>query len=346
MKRIPWNLICLAVLIAYPFVPGIASVRGIPLGPKIGDIFIYAILALGLNVVVGQAGLFQLGIAAFFAIGAYITGILTVSELPFQIGFWWALAASTVGAAVAGVLLAAPTLRLRGDYLAIVTLGFAEVLKYTLINIESITNGPRGLNPVPPPSLAWIRMAPAWDTDYRGFYFLVLGLLVLVVWILRNMERSRLGRALTAIREDELAAQCMGVKTTPVKLIAFAIGAGLAGMAGCLCATRLQNTGAPTSYDFSVSIIVICFLIIGGLGNVYGAILGAFVIRGFDVILSPILDQVVQHRFPGTQSVFLTFTNWRLLFFGMALILMMRFRPEGILPAEGMREELHEKAGA
>ncbi len=367
MDRLPWKWICLAAFIAFPFIPGIGAVKGIQLGPQLVSIFIFGILALGLNVVVGQAGLLQLGIAAFFAIGAYITGILTVADFPFQVGFWWAVLASTAGAALAGVVLGAPTLRLRGDYLAIVTLGFAEVIKYTFINLEQITSGSRGLNPVPPPSgldrvlfpvvapldftsfrptarlgLGWFPFAPDWTGDYRLFYFLCLGVLVLVVVLLKNLENSRLGRALTAIREDELAASCMGVNTVLVKLITFAIGAGLAGLAGSLYATRLQTTAQPTSYDFAVSIITLCFLIVGGLGNCYGVLLGVLIIRGIDVVLLPILDQIAQEKFKGTQNVFLQFTNWKWMIFGLALVLMMRFRPEGLLPAAGIKEEMHE----
>ncbi len=342
MDRLPWKWICLAAFIAFPFIPGIGAVKGVQLGPQLVSIFIFGILALGLNVVVGQAGLLQLGIAAFFAIGAYITGILTVADFPFQVGFWWAVLASTAGAALAGVVLGAPTLRLRGDYLAIVTLGFAEVTKYAFINLEQITSGSRGLNPIPPPSYSLFGQEPDWSGDYRNFYFLTLAILVWVVVLLKSLERSRLGRALTAVREDELAASCMGVNTVLVKLIAFAIGAGLAGLAGSLYATRLQTTAQPTSYDFAVSIITLCFLIVGGLGNCYGVLLGVLIIRGIDVVLLPILDHIAQERFEGTQNVFLQFTNWKWMIFGLALVLMMRFRPEGLIPAAGIKEEMHE----
>lgn len=338
-KRERYALGALGALLLYPAVPFAQSVAGIQLGPAFVKIFIFSLLALGLNVVVGYAGLLQLGIAAFFALGAYITGILTVSDYPFQTGFWVALPASVLGAGAAGLVLGAPTLRLRGDYLAIVTLGFAEVIKYALINLDEITRGARTLGPIPPPSLSWLGIDPAWESNYRWYYYLTLSILVALVILLQNLERSRLGRALLAIREDELAASCMGVNPTRVKLIAFAIGAAIAGMAGCLFATSLQNTASPQNYDFAISIIVLCFLIVGGIGNIYGAILGAFVILGFDSILSPILDKQVQSIFSGSQSVFLSFSNWRWLIFGLALVLMMRFRPEGALPARPDEEE-------
>ncbi|HLG42319.1 MAG TPA: branched-chain amino acid ABC transporter permease, partial [Planctomycetota bacterium] len=294
IPKIRWEWTFLFLLLIYPFIPFLQDIEGIPLGTQVVSIFIFAILALGLNAVVGYSGLLQLGIAAFFAIGAYITGILTVSDYPFQAGFWIALPLSVIGAGLAGVILGAPTLRLRGDYLAIVTLGFAEVIRYSLINLDEITNSNRALNPVPPPSLSWlaslpeglirfslaaavlaglaaagfilwrrlrefpgqwaaakaarrfrawiqfvhhyvgpsavlgallwamvsvltaasVAIQPEWDSDYRWFYYLIFAILVLLVVILRNLERSRLGRALMAIREDELAASCMGVNPT------------------------------------------------------------------------------------------------------------------------------------
>jgi len=413
MPKIRWEWTWLFVLLAYPFLPFLQAIEGIPLGTPIVSILIFAILALGLNVVVGYSGLLQLGIAAFFAIGAYITGILTVPDYPFQAGFWIALPLSVIGAGVAGVILGAPTLRLRGDYLAIVTLGFAEVIRYSLINLDEITNSNRALNPVPPPSLSWlsalpgglirvglaaaalaglaaaclvlwkrmgefrkhldtvrsspeirgwlrfahyylgpaavigavgwafvavitaesVAIQPEWGSDYRWFYYLIFAILAALVVVLRNLERSRLGRALMAIREDELAASCMGVNPTRVKLVAFALGAAIAGLAGSLYATFQQSTASPNNYDFAVSIMALCFLIVGGLGNCYGAILGAFIILGVDRIFSPWMDKQVQKVLSDSQSVFLSFSNWRWMIFGAILVLMMRFRPEGALPA-------------
>jgi branched-chain amino acid transport system permease protein len=307
----------LALLPALPFVTPW-------LGGQVKDILIFCILALGLNVVVGYTGLLQLGIAAFFGIGAYITGILTVDQFPFRWGFWPAMVASALGAGIAGMLLAAPTLRLRGDYLAIVTLGFGEVVKFSIKNLESITNGSKALNPIADPTLpGW---TPNWSEDYRGYYFLALAVLGAVVWGLRNLEDSRIGRAWMAIREDELAAACMGLNAARVKLSAFALGAGLAGLAGSLYAASLDQT-APDAYDFGRSITVLCFLIIGGMGNLSGALVGTFVLMSYDNILTPLLDEAFQKS--GREFRFSTF---KLVVFGLALILMMRFRPEGILP--------------
>ncbi len=335
LKRNAGWLAALAVLAAFPVVPGTDGLR---LGPQVRDIFIFAILALGLNVVVGYTGLLQLGIAAFFGIGAYIAGILTVPQFPFQVGFWWAALAATLGAGLAGVLLAAPTLRLRGDYLAIVTLGFGEVVKFSIKYLENITNGSKALNPLPYPRLPGDtgELGDFWANNYRGYYYLCLGFLVLVVVLLRNLERSRAGRAWMAIREDELAATCMGINATRVKLSAFALGSALAGLAGSLYATSLGATGGPDSYTFNRSITVLCFLIIGGMGNLAGALVGTFVLMGYDNVLTPRIDEYVQER-----GWSFRFSDVKLIVFGLALILMMRFRPEGLLPSRRRKEELH-----
>jgi branched-chain amino acid transport system permease protein len=333
-RRVPWMVACFAALALFPLLPADTT----ELGLQVRNILVFCILALGLNVVVGYSGLLQLGIAAFFGIGAYVTGILTVEQFPFRWGFWPAFVAATVGAGIAGVLLAAPTLRLRGDYLAIVTLGFGEVIKFSIKNLENITNGSRALNPLPSPWLPGV--APeAWDRNYRLYYYLALASLILVVVVLRNLENSRLGRAWMAIREDELAATCMGLNAAGVKLSAFAVGAALSGLAGSLYAVSLSQTGGPDSYTFNRSITVLCFLIIGGMGNIKGALLGTFVLMGYDNILTPALDGWVQKT--GSR---IRFTDIKLIVFGLALILMMRFRPEGILPSRRLQRELHHEA--
>jgi len=309
----------LAILPILPFMPP-------KLGGEIKTILVFCILALGLNVVVGYTGLLQLGIAAFFGIGAYITGILTVDQFPFRWSFWTAMVAATLGAGIAGVLLATPTLRLRGDYLAIVTLGFGEVVKFAIKNLENITNGSKALNPIPDPSIAGLDID--WTNSYRGYYYLALFVLAAVVLLLRNLEDSRLGRAWMAIREDELAATCMGINAARVKLSAFALGAALAGLAGSLYAVSLDQTGGPDSYTFNRSIQVLCFLIIGGMGSIEGAIVGTLVLLGYDNLLTPLLDGWIQK--PGRSF---KFSDVKLIVFGLALILMMRFRPEGIFPA-------------
>ena len=297
---------------------------------------IFAILALGLNVVLGSAGILHLGIAAFFAIGAYITGILTVATFPFQTGFTIAIIAATLGTALSGIVLGLPTLRLRGDYLALVTLGFGEVIRYSVRNFGQITGGSQSLNPVPRPEWFGVDFM-----HYRPFYYLCLAILVGVVLMLRNLDRSRLGRAWNAIREDELAATCMGINATKVKLLAFSIGAAIAGLAGCLYATKLGSTAAPDDYGFSVSVLVLCCVILGGMGSIRGVLIGVVLLVGYDVIVTRELDNWLQQGpLAGVNNPLLRFTTWKLMIFGMVLILMMRFRPEGIWPSKRMHARI------
>jgi branched-chain amino acid transport system permease protein len=355
LKRLPWMLILLVLAIAYPLVPGLNTwmfnFTGQPVGGAMPTLFIYAILALGLNVVVGYCGLLHLGIGAFFGIGAYITGILCVKDYPFQVGFFVALPLSILGAALLAVILSAPVLRLRGDYLALVTLGFGEVLRFVLRNLESITYGTKGINPMPPPLTFWRGKEIEWTSNYLYWYFVTLAFLVAVILFLRNIERSRLGRGWVAVREDELAAACMGLNTARLKLSAFAIGAGLAGLAGSLFAFRQNGTGSPDEYSFNTSINVLCCLILGGLGNRKGVIIGVLLIYGYENIISPALDSWIQAvtkrasdvnnevrlfglRLGSNGSPYLTFSGWRLMIFGLVLIFVMRFRPHGLFPAK------------
>jgi branched-chain amino acid transport system permease protein len=346
------ELIALAILLFYPFFPfldrAVEAIAGAPLrlDRQLVNIYIFAILALALNLQVGYAGLLQLGIAAFFAIGAFSTGILTVEKYPFQLGFWGALVAAPLTAGIAGLALAAPTIRLRGDYLAIVTLGFGEVVRVVLLNLENITDGPRGLNPIPEPWLPpWVAGdAAAGGTGRLSFlvmYYVSLALLAALVVLFGVLERSRLGRSFVALREDELASACMGLNPARIKLFAFALGAAIAGMAGALYATNLTTTAEPNTYDFNYSIMVLCCLIIGGLGSLKGVLIGAFVLLSFDNVLSPLLTGLIQKGSEGSTNVLMSFSNWRWLIFGMVLILMMRFRPEGLWPSSRMRAELH-----
>ncbi len=342
--RLGWEPAIFAMLLAYPLLPVFESsffaLTKRSLGDQMPTVFIFAILALGLNVVVGYTGLLHLGIAAFFAVGAYVAGILTVGAYPFGAPFVVALVAGTLVAALLGLLLGAPTLRLRGDYLALVTLGFGEVVRFGLKNLDAVTAGAKGLSPLPPPTGPEVGID--WIGDYRPFYYLTLLLLIGVSVMLSNLERSRLGRAWIALREDELAANCMGLNPSKLKLAAFALGAGLAGMAGVLYATRLTSTAAPDAYDFNKSVFILCCVILGGLGSRPGVLLGVFLLVGFDNILSPILDTAIQQTFPSNESrIYRTFTGWRLSIFGLALILMMRFRPEGLIPSSRVKHELH-----
>jgi branched-chain amino acid transport system permease protein len=352
-----WPLVFFVVLALYPAFPAFDALFRAQAGRSLGDqmpgLFIFAILALALNVVVGNVGLLHLGIAAFFGIGAYTVGILTVPAYPFEMSFWIALVLGGLMAAVFGGLLGVPTLRLRGDYLALVTLGFGEVVKFSIKNLDAITAGTRSLNPVPPPSVPGVQPA-AWAASYQPFYYLTLAFLAATYFVLARLERSRLGRAWIAVREDELAASCMGLNVTKLKLSAFIFAAALAGIAGGLFAAKMTSTAGPDEYDFNKSIFLLCCLILGGLGSRNGVLLGVFLLYGFDNILSPIVDSYIQARNGPPQRYVLnlglmnlpisgqmqTFSGWRLGIFGLILILVMRFRPSGLWPSNRVRDEL------
>ncbi|MFO0783379.1 MAG: branched-chain amino acid ABC transporter permease [Phycisphaerales bacterium] len=349
-------LIDSCILLAFLLVPLLD--RALPndwqVGEPLTDVFVYAVLALGLNVLTGFTGLLNLGVAAFAALGAYAFAISTCEIYPFQLGFWPGLLVTLVVGAVAGFLLGAPTLRVRGDYLAIVTLGFGEIVKDTLINLEAITKGTQGINPLPKPSLFGTPL------EATGQYFLMLGILVAVVVGQRALEHSRMGRAWISIREDELASRAMGIRPDRTKMVAFATCAALAALAGGLMASRLSSSGEPNNYDFQVSVLALCIIIVGGLGSVRGVLLGALIVVGMNTMLLPWLGKVIgtpeqpdlaalkaAHGLEyawlflkaWSANVLLSPDKWKFLLFGMALILMMIFRPEGLLPPRGIHEE-------
>ncbi len=275
---------------------------------------IFVLLALGLNVIVGFAGLLNLGYAAFFAIGAYTYALV---NLHWHVSFWPGLVISGISAAIFGALLAFPALRLTGDYLAIVTLGFGEIVRIALNNLDEITGGPNGLLGIAHPTI--------WNGESFGvnpvpYYYLLLVLCTLTALALARLEDSRVGRSWVAMREDELAASCMGVDLIRAKLLAFGLGAGIAGFAGCVFAAK-QGTISPDSFDFILSVTVLAMIVLGGLGSIRGAILGAFVVT--------LLPEMLRG-----------FQMYRMLLFGFALILMMLFRPQGLMGDIKHREEL------
>jgi branched-chain amino acid transport system permease protein len=343
-----WVLVLFLLLALYPFLPIAEANRG----EQFTILFIYAILGLGLNVVIGYTGLLHLGIAAFFGIGAYTIGILTVPFFPFQQSFLVAAAAATLVAAAVGVATTAPILRLRGDYLALVTLGFGLIALYAIRNLDAITEGTKGMNPIEAGPIPGVREnvdLSDWQVNsewgvrwykYPYLYFLVLGTLALVMALLRSLERSRLGRAWVALREDELAASCMGLNPARLKLAAIAIGAGLAGLAGAFYAMALRTTGNPSAFDFTLSMTMVCCVILGGLGNRPGVLLGVFLLIGFDRIATNILDNWIQDNVGTGGENYMKISGWRLAIFGLVLILMMRFRPAGLIPEARHAREL------
>jgi ABC-type branched-subunit amino acid transport system permease subunit len=285
-----------------------------------GTVGIYVLMGLGLNIVVGLAGLLDLGYVAFFAIGAYTTGLLTSpAPISLQIGFWPAFIFSVALAALAGILLGFPVLRMRGDYLAIVTLGFGEIIR-VLIRSDMMApylGGPQGVRDIAGPSLFGLSLM----TEKSYLYLIIIGILLTIVFT-NYLQNSRVGRAWMAMREDETVAQAMGINTLYYKLLAFSTGAAFAGVGGALFAARNQYTG-PDDHTLMVSINVLCLLIVGGMGSIPGVIVGAFVLKGLPEILRE-LD------------------IYRLLVFGALLVVMMIIRPEGLWPASRRRMELHE----
>jgi branched-chain amino acid transport system permease protein len=275
-----------------------------------GTVGLYVILGLGLNLIVGLSGQLVLGYIAFFAIGAYTMALLN-SPIPHNImlGFWPAVVLGVLLAALAGLLLGLPLMRLRGDYLAIVTLGFGEIIRILLKSdaLTDITGGPRGIQNISGPRLFGIQ----FNSDIH-FTYLILAAALLAAFVYHRLERSRAGRAWLAIREDETVARATGVNTTKYKLLALALGAAFAGLAGAIYASRNQFTG-PEEHSLMASINVLSLIIVGGMGNIPGTILGAFALKGLPEILRE-------------------FANYRLLTFGALLVVMMLSRPDGLIP--------------
>jgi branched-chain amino acid transport system permease protein len=300
------------------------------------ELLILSVLALGLNVILGTTGLLHLGIAAFYGIGCCIAGILTTSIFPFQTNFLLAAAVAALGTALVGLVLGAPVLRLRGDYLALVTLGFGQIAITVLLEFENITGGKKTLQGLFPPLLPFVTDGALgrrgdWQV-FPAFYYLCLAVLILVYVGLGNLERSRLGRGLVAVREDELAAAAMGLNPARLKLAALAIGAGVAGLAGSLFAMHNTNTTEPqNSFNFNWSIIILAAVILGGLSSRPGVLWGVILLIGFDKIVSRLIDDNLQASGFGADSLF-RLANWRLMIFGLVLIVMMRFAPHGLLP--------------
>jgi len=318
---------------------------------------VFVLLALGLNLVVGVAGLLDLGYAAFFAIGAYtyayvaspfgnsILGIDVVAGLGTEVGglvFWPMLLIGALVAATFGILLGAPTLRLRGDYLAIVTLGFGEIVPIVFLNSDALTNGTNGIGGLLRPSLPIIGSFSAINP--WPYYITMLALVTFVMIMCYRLVESRLGRAWEAIREDELAAAANGINTVTVKLLAFALGASTAGIAGVFNASKLV-TVSPDQFTFIVSFTVLAMVVLGGMGNFWGVAVGAFVIYTINNVLLKVLnqffDQVQLPSILGFNIADIDFIQLQFLLYGLALVGMMLLRPEGLFPNSRRKRELH-----
>lgn len=300
------------------------------------DTLLFVLLALGLNVVVGFAGLLDLGFVAFYAIGHYAYAIPTAGEfskglilrggkdLPpvpvWENWMWLLLFVGIAAAMIAGVILGGPTLRLRGDYLAIVTLGFGEIVRIAARNFDGITLGSRGINRVPNPVIGSFDFSTSWV----GYYYLLLVLTVIVIVAIVNLNHSRVGRSWHAIREDEIAAEAMGVDTLKMKLWAFAIGASTAGIAGAVQASRIGFV-SPDEFTLLISIFILSMVVLGGMGSIVGAIVGAAIIK--------IVPEYLRTR---SQDFQLYYD----LIFGAVLVVMMIFRPQGLFPSRRRAIEL------
>lgn len=371
-----------AIAILFPFIDQIAQTKWIA---TVIEIQIFVMLALGLNIVVGFAGLLDLGYAAFFAIGAYTTGLLCSPQLGIQWNFWLVLPIAAAVAGVAGVILGSPTLRLKGDYIAIVTLGFGEIVPVVFRNLTAVrveepiskiigtlaghpewavcllgcdrainlTGGEAGINPIGRPVLPVV--GTFTSTNYFPWYYLILFLVVFAYFFINRLKDSRLGRSWTAIREDQLAASAMGINLVQTKLLAFAMGATFSGFAGSFYASYITAI-FPSVFDFSVSVIILCMVILGGLGNPIGVMLGGVIIMSADRLYLPQLAKVLKGLLnvsvfpnisnPQLQNFLATSldpTQMRLFLFGLTLVIMMLVRPEGLLPDRIHQQELHQQ---
>jgi branched-chain amino acid transport system permease protein len=334
-----------AGLLLYPFLDrwlGLGTVHAV------SDGMIYVLLALGLNIVIGYAGLLDLGYAAFFAIGAYTMGLLNSPVLGSPLyghrwSFWVAIWLAAGVSALLGVVIGAPTLRVRGDYLAIITLGFGEIIPVAIRNLGDITidiggwrpierlnltGGENGVNPVGRPYLPGV----PFETDPVPWYFLILVIGLASLWAMNRLRDSRLGRAWMAIREDETAADCTGVNPISTKLLAFALGASFSGFAGSVYAAKLQAI-TPGAFEFQVSIMLLCMVVLGGAGSLKGVILGGMLITLFDRVVLTQTTFMVRWagRAAGVAALATAdLTLWRWFFFGLGLVLVMLLRPEGL----------------
>jgi branched-chain amino acid transport system permease protein len=266
-----------------------------------------------LNIVVGFAGLLDLGYVAFYAVGAYFYALLSTKA---GLSFWAVLPLSAIMAAIFGILLGFPTLRLKGDYLAIVTLGFGEMIRITLNNWDSLTGGPNGILGIRGPDIFGLPFSQPYH-----YYYLIIIIGIFTIFAVNRLNNSRIGRAWIAIREDEIAAEAMGINIVKMKLLAFALGAFFAGMAGAFFASKMKFV-SPESFTFFESVIILCMVVLGGMGSILGVILGAVVL----IILPESLRG---------------FQNYRMIIFGGAMVVMMLFRPQGIIGNIKRKLELH-----
>ena len=282
---------------------------------------LYVLLGLGLNIVVGYAGLLDLGYVAFFAIGSYVVALLTSPQIfSFGFNFWQALPIAVLCGILAGVILGVPVLKMRGDYLAIATLGFGEIIRILVLSdfLKPWLGGAQGIGSIPNPNFMGFQMVKP-----QHIYYLILAGCILVVFISLRLKNSRLGRAWMAMREDEDVAQAMGINLVATKLLAFATGAGFSALSGAIFASKIGSV-YPHSFNVFISINVVCIVIIGGIGSLPGIVIGSAVLMGLPELLRE-------------------FADYRMFVYGVALVIMMLLRPEGLLPEVRHKRELHDE---
>jgi len=350
MKRhpaAPWAgaaIVALALL-ALPFALAAVGTTWVRI-TNLAILFVF--LSLGLNIVVGFAGLLDLGYVAFYAVGAYVYALLASPHFGIHWPFWAILPIGAAVAALFGILIGAPTLKLRGDYLAIVTLGFGEIVRIFLNNLSqpvNITNGPQGIARIDPFRLGGIDFSKSdsfLGLVFSGpikYYYLLLLVLLAVIFINVRLQNSRIGRAWEAIREDEIAARAMGIDTTRVKLLAFAMGATFGGVAGGMF-SAIQGFVSPESFVLVESIMVVSMVVLGGMGNIWGVILGAVLLSFVPEILRFTVEPAQKQLFG---RMIIEPEVIRMLIFGFALVLVMTLRPGGLWPSAVRKRELAER---
>jgi len=312
---------------------------------------LYVLLALGLNIVVGFAGLLDLGYIAFYAVGAYTYALLASPQFGLHLPFWAILPIGALVAAFFGVLLGAPTLKLRGDYLAIVTLGFGEIVRIFLNNLSrpvNVTNGPQGIAGIDPfsfGSFSFSKPETLLGIAFSGpikYYYLLLAVMIAILLVNVRLQDSRIGRAWEAVREDEIAARAMGIDTTRMKLLAFAMGASFGGVAGGMF-SAIQAFISPESFVLVESIMVVAMVVLGGMGNIWGVVLGALLLSFVPEVLrwtvQPLQEALFGRMLVDPEVI-------RMLIFGLALVLIMLYRPAGLLPSAVRKRELADERPA
>jgi branched-chain amino acid transport system permease protein len=337
-----------AALVALPFLLGMGG--GQAWVRIVNFAILYIFLALGLNIVVGFAGLLDLGYIAFYAVGAYTWALLASPHFGLHYPVWAILPIGAIIACIFGVLLGSPTLKLRGDYLAIVTLGFGEIIRIFLNNLNApvnITNGPQGITLIDPVKIGGFSFSGTSEilgltlSGPQKYYFLLVALAILVIIINLRLQHSRIGRAWQAIREDEIAAKAVGINTRNIKLLAFAMGASFGGIAGGIF-SAMQGFVSPESFSLIESIMVLAMVVLGGMGHIPGVILGA--------VLLSILPEALRYGVGPIQmalfgKMLIDPESLRMLIFGLALVLVMRFKPAGIWPSPERKRELTGSSG-